>query len=446
MSSGVWVRDAQRTEAWDIAPSPTDISLFNSFKSLSFMAWLGKKHGDPDDGEELEGLLSGDEAPADGGEASDAHNPRPRTRLPEQVHRVVLPAHPSRRRGEIKDQAERIRGAAVVAAQREVLAHLETIDWSLSRAESRRHEEGLEARLRSWPALLRSAYSSYDAGQSWVALGIIGASCGVVASIIDTGTDWATDIKFGLCSRGFWISKDTCCSDATDTVLCPAWNEWAPPGFFSFVCYVLVAMGMGSYSAWISRLYPFACGSGLPEIKVVMGGFVMHRLFGFGTLVTKSMGLVLSVGAGLSIGREGPFVHIAMCVAHAWSGVFSKYSHNQGRNRELLASAAAAGVAVAFGAPVGGVLFSLEEVSSYFPPKTMWRAFWCATVAVLTMRHLNHSGVVFEVHYHHEWKNFEMLPFVLLGVAGGYIYRYRYRYTRTHAHTHARTHTHTHKR
>jgi hypothetical protein len=51
---------------------------------------------------------------------------------------------------------------------------------------------------------------------------------------------------------------------------------------------------------------------------------------------------------------------------------------------------------------------------------------------------------VFEVHYHHEWKNFEMLPFVLLGVAGGYIYRYRYRYTRTHAYKHTNVHTHTH--
>ena len=377
------------------------------------MAWFARHEragGEPDDGEELEGLLASDGAPGDG-DAGDAHNPRPR------------PAHPSRRRGEIKDRAEHVRAEFATAIQRDVLGHLETIDWSLSRVEARRHEEVLEARLRSWPALLRGACRAYDAGQSWVALGVIGASCGVVASIIDTGTDWATDVKFGLCSRGFWISKATCCSDATDTVLCPAWNAWAPPGFFSFVCYVLVAMAMGSYSAWISQLYPFACGSGLPEIKVVMGGFVMHRLLGLGTLLSKSMGLVLAVGAGLSIGKEGPFVHVAMCVAHAWSGVFSKYAHNQGRNRELLASAAAAGVAVAFGAPVGGVLFSLEEVSSYFPPKTMWRAFWCAIVAVLTMQHLNHSGVgklaMFEVHYHHQWKHFEMLPFLALGVVGG---------------------------
>ena len=37
--------------------------------------------------------------------------------------------------------------------------------------------------------------------------------------------------------------------------------------------------------------------------------------------------------------------------------------------REMLSAAAAAGVSVAFGAPIGGVLFSLEEVSYYFPLK-----------------------------------------------------------------------------
>lgn len=40
-----------------------------------------------------------------------------------------------------------------------------------------------------------------------------------------------------------------------------------------------------------------------------------------------------------------------------------------GKRREVLSAASAAGVAVAFGAPVGGVLFSLEEVSYFFPPK-----------------------------------------------------------------------------
>jgi len=49
------------------------------------------------------------------------------------------------------------------------------------------------------------------------------------------------------------------------------------------------------------------------------------------------------------------------------------------------------GIGVAFGAPIGGVLFSLEEVSLYFPPKTMWRALYCATFAAMTLQVISFS-------------------------------------------------------
>ncbi len=82
-------------------------------------------------------------------------------------------------------------------------------------------------------------------------------------------------------------------------------------------------------------------------------------------------------------------------------------------------------MSVAFGAPIGGVLFSLEEVSTYFPPKTMWRAFFCAIVAALTLQAIDplQSGklVQFQISYDSTWQWFEMFPFMLLGCAGGLI-------------------------
>ena len=82
-------------------------------------------------------------------------------------------------------------------------------------------------------------------------------------------------------------------------------------------------------------------------------------------------------------------------------------------------------MSVGFGAPVGGVLFSLEEVSSFFPPKTMWRSFFCAIIAAMTLQRVNplQNGklVMFEVTFHHQWKWFEILPFVVIGTFGGLI-------------------------
>lgn len=93
------------------------------------------------------------------------------------------------------------------------------------------------------------------------------------------------------------------------------------------------------------------------------------------------------------------------------------------RRREVLSAAAAAGISVAFGSPIGGVLFSLEQLSYYFPDKTMWQSFVCAMIAAVTLQAFNpfRTGklVLYQVTYHSGWHGFEMAPFALLGVLGG---------------------------
>lgn len=291
------------------------------------------------------------------------------------------------------------------------------------------------ALYRNEPPLLRALHVAYEASQGWIALTIIGFVSGLLAAVVGIGSDWASDMKYGYCAgRGWWLTRSVCCASAGPEG-CTAWLAWHtalnPDAdsstllLLSYGSYVAAAVLMATMSSYmVVSLAPYAAGSGISELKVILGGFVIKRFLGVLTLLVKSVGLVLSVGAGMNLGKEGPFVHTSACCANVVCRFFPKYRSNEAKKRELFSCSAAAGVAVAFGAPIGGVLFSFEEVSSYFPAKTMWRSFYCAMIAAISLSSLQSFSsklVMFEITYHHKWHLFELPFFALLGVAGGMI-------------------------
>lgn len=163
--------------------------------------------------------------------------------------------------------------------------------------------------------------------------------------------------------------------------------------FLEWIFYIGWAVAMSTLAVLFVKIFaPYACGSGIPEIKCILSGFVIRGYLGKWTFIIKSVGLILSSASGLSLGKEGPMVHLACCIGNIFSYLFPKYGLNEAKKREILSASAAAGVSVAFGAPIGGVLFSLEEASYYFPLKTMWRSFFCALVAGIILRFVNPFG------------------------------------------------------
>ena len=103
-----------------------------------------------------------------------------------------------------------------------------------------------------------------------------------------------------------------------------------------------------------------AAGSGIPEIKTILSGFVIRHFLDFKVLLVKAVGAVFAVATGLCLGKEGPFVHISTCLAYLVGMCFPKYRENERKMRELLSAGCSSGISAVFGAPIGGILFSYE--------------------------------------------------------------------------------------
>ncbi|KAI9843341.1 MAG: hypothetical protein M1837_006467 [Sclerophora amabilis] len=302
--------------------------------------------------------------------------------------------------------------------------------------------------------------AAFDACQGWIAAALIGILTAGVAFLVDISVATVSDWKLGYCSSAWFRSKETCCTsrsplsvqaDLADT--CDQWTSWTTHYWGAFGIYVGFALAFGVLSSSLTMLTKstlpvatvkqrdyqtgskeiqqdvagksmfMAAGSGIPEIKTILSGFVIPGFLDFKVLVVKAAGAVFAVSSGMCLGKEGPFVHISTCVGWLVGNLFSKYRENGRKMRELLSAACSSGLSVAFGAPIGGVLFSYEEISTYFPRPVLWRAFLCSLCAAVTLRALNPTGtgklVLYETNYGTSYSPIHYLVFILLGVAGG---------------------------
>ncbi|XP_031488342.1 chloride channel protein CLC-d isoform X1 [Nymphaea colorata] len=211
-----------------------------------------------------------------------------------------------------------------------------------------------------------------------------------------------------------------------------------------FLVYMLFNLALVLSSVYIvTRFAPAAAGSGIPEIKGYLNGVDAPGILLFRTLIGKIFGSIGSVGGGLALGKEGPLVHTGACIASLLGQGGSTKYHIQSRwlhvfqsdrdRRDLVTCGCAAGVAAAFRAPVGGVLFALEEVTSWWRSQLMWRVFFTSAVVAVFVRsamgwckngncgHFGSGGfIIWDISGGQEDYSFrELLPMAVIGVIGG---------------------------
>lgn len=136
---------------------------------------------------------------------------------------------------------------------------------------------------------------------------------------------------------------------------------YAGSGIEGVMVTFLLLMIMAALVALLLRFEPEIGGSGIPQIEGEMKGQIDQNWAK--VLIGKLAGCVLAISGGLALGREGPSIQIGAMLGKG----FARTRHTVlTEERMLITAGAGAGLSAAFGAPLAGALFGLEELHKNF--------------------------------------------------------------------------------
>lgn len=132
--------------------------------------------------------------------------------------------------------------------------------------------------------------------------------------------------------------------------------------------------------------------------------------------LVKCLSAMFSIASGASIGREGPLVQLSAMIASR-IGRWRKTPTLQ--LRLLVACGAAAGIASAYNAPIGGALFVAEIILQSLAMETFGPLVFASVISTLTVRQLLGEDPLYHIVSVRLGSNWEILPLLLLGLLAG---------------------------
>eukprot|EP01132_Coremiostelium_polycephalum_P002121 gene2121-2612_t len=292
--------------------------------------------------------------------------------------------------------------------EKALMSHMESLDFSEIDNMLLRQ---FNSKQKRWAKILKTF-------GKWVICSLIGIFVGLAVYILKKCVDLLQDLKFES------VEKYTDKSIA-----------------ISFFIYLSFNLGYALISSVFVILFgPMCSSSGLPEVKGYLNGIRIQKAFNLKTVIGKIASLIFSFSSGLVLGPEGPMFHIGSGIGSSISQFKSKTLNihlkqfwrfqNDTEKRDFISCGAAAGIAAAFGAPIGGVLFALEEGSSFWSRQLTWRTFFSCLVATLIANFFlqdfavamhDYGVLAFGVSKTYLYTYSELIPFCLIGIIGGLI-------------------------
>lgn len=194
--------------------------------------------------------------------------------------------------------------------------------------------------------------------------GLLAVAVGLAIAVVGFAID---QLQRGL-TLGLYRATDSLFSASTSAV--PATTVFL---LLSLLLAVLPSLAVVLYA-------PLGAGSGIPELKAYLNGVRVPGFLSVNSLVVKALGIASSISSGLVVGKQGPVIHagaiVGAAVSQAASTTFHfrllnrvswmRYFRTEAWKRDFTAIGAAVGVAVAFGAPMGGWMWVYEEACTHW--------------------------------------------------------------------------------
>uniref|UniRef100_A0A061RFD9 Chloride channel protein n=3 Tax=Tetraselmis sp. GSL018 TaxID=582737 RepID=A0A061RFD9_9CHLO len=256
----------------------------------------------------------------------------------------------------------------------------------------------------------------------WLMMFCIGVSVGLVGYCMYSMIEALSHFKYGVAR---WVLMK--------------YNVYLSWVFSVTVSCILVFFA----TALVVYVAPAAGGSGVPECMAYLNGVAVPKIFDLYTFIVKFLSCAAALGAGMPIGPEGPMIHIGAIVGAGLSqgesttigcqtNLFWRFRNSRDK-RDFVTAGVAAGVAVAFSAPIGGLLFAFEEIASYWTVNLSWQIFFSCMSGFLGISILRSAqtavlkrglfglldSITFEVQAQITSHAVSLLPAVVIGIVCG---------------------------
>ncbi|CDW75014.1 UNKNOWN [Stylonychia lemnae] len=250
-----------------------------------------------------------------------------------------------------------------------------------------------------------------------------------------------------------WLSYFLC--GAITGIVCYGW-EWLVEEFvklkwkatqpvllddsigLGYLVYIGISILFGAAASLLTLyLEPLAAGGGTTEMMGYFNGVNYPGVFSVKTLIVKIFGLMFAIAAGLCIGKEGVLAHIGSIIGYLLIYApfgFMKYFRNNEDKRDMAAAGTAAGVAAAFGSPIGGTMFAYEVAAPtvFWSFELTWVLFFTSAVSCFFVNilaslvegkgfgEITNSGVIkFGSYINDKYQLYDLISFGIMGVIGG---------------------------